>query len=303
MIDPGRTDSIHLEQAVLFADLGESTRLYERLGDERAHEVATECLGRLEEVVARYGGQIVKHIGDEVMCTFRDADAAVEAACDMQRSVTGPALEPDLTIHVGLHWGPVLADRGDVFGDAVNLAARMVSLARPGQILTTGSTVEALSAESRERTRWVDRRAVKGKRDEIDVYEVVWMQAGITTLISIPKASQSPTLRVTAPFAEIDGNDDKTTITIGRVGANDVVLAGNQVSRWHARIERRGTKWVLCDRSTNGTLIEPDDGERVLVHQEELLLPRAGRLGVGNAELAEGESLPVRFELIDGSNP
>jgi adenylate cyclase len=95
------------------------------------------------------------------------------------------------------------------------------------------------------------------------------------------------------------GSDDKATITIGRIAANDVVIPGTQVSRWHARIERRGGKWVLCDRSTNGTLLEPDEGQRVLVHREELLLPRSGRLGVGAAELAEGDLLPVRFEWID----
>lgn len=297
MNDRGRTDKIYLEQAVLFADLGESTRLYERLGDARAHEVAAGCLRELEEVVKQFGGHIVKHIGDEVMCTFPQPDAAVEAACEMQGSVAGPAAQQDLTIHVGLHWGRVLPDRGDVFGDAVNLAARMVSLARPGQILTTRATVDALSAEIRGKTRWVDRRTVKGKRDEIDVYEVVWQEVGLTAVISVATRSRGPALRVTTPDAELRGGDRKQSITIGRAEANDVVIEGSQVSRWHARIEQRGEKWVLCDLSTNGTLIEPDGGERVLVHREELLLPRTGRLGVGPAEFAE-EVLPVRFEVI-----
>lgn len=294
---PGEGAGRHVEQAILFADLGDSTRLYERLGDERAHELASDCLRRLDDVVQRFAGEIVKHIGDEVMCTFPDPHAALEAACEMQRSVTGPAAEPDLTIHVGLHWGPVLADAGDVFGDAVNLAARMVSLARPGQILTTGDTVQALSGEDRQRTRWVDRRQVKGKHEEIEVHEVIWQDAGMTTVVPILGRSGSPSLRVSSWNTEVLGDDNRRSITIGRADANDLVLEGERVSRQHARLDRRGGKWVLSDRSTNGTVVRPEGGDPVLVHREELLLPAAGSLGVG--PICD-EVLPVRFEVLPG---
>jgi class 3 adenylate cyclase len=295
--DSEHTERLLLEQAVLFADLGESTRLYEQLGDARAHDLATGCLQRLAEVVERFGGRIVKHIGDEVMCTFPEAEAAVEAARDMQRTVTGPARSQELTIHVGLHWGPVLPDRDDVFGDAVNVAARMVALARPGQILTTGAMVDALEPASRAGTRWVDRRSIKGKREELDIYEVIWQETGLTAVISVASSAPGPDLLVKTSDVELRGGDRLPAITIGRAQANDVVIEGTQVSRWHARLERRGDKWVLCDVSTNGTLLEPDGGERVLVHREELVLPRSGRLGAG-PEALSAAALPVRFEVV-----
>lgn len=292
-----RIDSIHRHQAVLFADLGESTRLYEQLGDQRAHELATACLRQLEAIVGEHTGTLVKHIGDEVMCTFPSPDLAVEAACAMQRSVAEPQGPQHLTLHVGLHWGPVLPDHGDVFGDAVNLAARMVGLARAGQILTTGATVDALLPETREQTRWIDHRAVKGKREPIEVFEVVWQEVGLTSVVTAAPTTLGPELVLRSESAEVRGDHRKSSITLGRAPANDIVLEGNEVSRFHARIEQRGEKWVLCDRSTNGTVVEPEREARVRVHREELLLPRAGRLGAYQEE-PDDAPLPVRFELI-----
>ena len=65
--------------AVLFADLGGSTRLYEKHGDLRAHEIAGQCLTRLEDVTEEFGGRVIKHIGDEIMCVFPEANDAVAA--------------------------------------------------------------------------------------------------------------------------------------------------------------------------------------------------------------------------------
>ena len=97
-------------------------------------------------VTLRHGGTLVTIIGDEVYCTFPTADAAMEAACGMQEAITGsPAVNGRrLAIHVGLHFGPVLIDAGkDPTGDAVNVANRMVTMAKAGQILMTGATVGA----------------------------------------------------------------------------------------------------------------------------------------------------------------
>ena len=133
--------------AVLFADITDSTKLYSSLGDNAARVVVNACLTIVGDVVARCRGRIVKTIGDEVMAVFPSADAAMQAACDMQSRVSAIPQQENapLAIRVGFHFGPAIEERGDYFGDAVNTAARMAGLAKSGQIITTANSVEALS--------------------------------------------------------------------------------------------------------------------------------------------------------------
>jgi hypothetical protein len=157
--------------AILFADISGSTRLYEVLGDVRARERTSRCLSILTEVIQRHGGTVIKTIGDEVMSTFPGADAAVQAACAMQESMAAEAVpgEIALDIRIGLHYGPALVELGDVFGDAVNVAARIVALTKARQILTTRQTVEMLSPVLRAGTRHTDRAPVIGRGQQNDI--------------------------------------------------------------------------------------------------------------------------------------
>ena len=134
--------------AVLFADITDSNKLYGTLGDDAARAVVDACLSLVGEVVARFNGRIIKTIGDEAMCAFRRADDAVAAAAEMQTMVE--ARRPgnvDLKMHIGLHFGSVLSEDGDVFGDTVNSAAYLCAVAVAGQILTTEVTERNLTAE------------------------------------------------------------------------------------------------------------------------------------------------------------
>jgi hypothetical protein len=128
-------DNTPVNLAVLFADVSGSTRLYEKLGDARALECIGLCLNIMREVTAEHRGRVVKAIGDELMCVFPIASAAAQAAADMQSRVSmqDPVDGQRLAIRVGLHFGPVLEQANDVFGDSVNVAARMTSLANAGR--------------------------------------------------------------------------------------------------------------------------------------------------------------------------
>ena len=285
--------------AVLFADLGGSTRLYEKYGDVRAHDIAGQCLARLETVTAEFGGRVVKHIGDEIMCVFAEANDAVAAALEMQARIKEPVEGEELTIHIGLHWGQALHDGGDVFGDAVNLAARIASLAHARQILTTDATVAKLGPTLRAATRLVDRRHVKGKQGDVDVYEVMWESSAESTQFHGVEArsSLSPVLRITMGGTQLDARDDRPAVTIGRSLDNDFVLNDQAASRHHAKLERRGDKWVLKDFSANGTMVAADNGPPVLVHNEQVLLPLVGGLGIGNPTPGRS-ALVIRFEHL-----
>ena len=162
---------------ILFADVSGSTKLYESQGDKKARELIAQVVRLMTEAMAKNNGTLIKTIGDEVMCRFPGPDETAQAALDMQESVARAAIGAggvSLAIHVGFHFGPVVLEERDIFGDAVNLAARMVNLAKRDQVLTTAATVELLSPKLRKGARQIDRAAVRGKKDPIDVYELVW---------------------------------------------------------------------------------------------------------------------------------
>mgnify|MGYP001331256821 CR=1 FL=1 len=174
--------------AILFADISGSTRLYELLGDSNARLRIADCLRTLGQVVVEHGGKVVKTIGDEVMCTFPDVEAAVIAACGMQEMFNDRQVDENddaaiaLSLRIGLHAGPTLVESTDVFGDAVNVAARMVAQAKVGQIITTRVVIDRLPPFLRGNTRLIDHAPVKGKKDTFELFEVMWQQDDVTRM-------------------------------------------------------------------------------------------------------------------------
>ena len=152
------------ELAVFFADISASTRLYDTLGDARARTVVDECIGVMRDIVRRYSGRVIKTIGDEIMCVLPDARSGLLAASEMQTRIAGlPAVSgAKRAIRIGFHAGPVIEEESDVFGDTVNLAARMAALAKASQIITTRAVVEQLPRALRETTRRIAALSIKG---------------------------------------------------------------------------------------------------------------------------------------------
>jgi class 3 adenylate cyclase len=116
-----------------FADLSGFTALTQALTPSQLSELLNEFAGAVADVVHADGGRVVKFIGDEVMWVSGSAERLAQAAVDL---VDHPkALEDGLQVRAGLAYGTVLAINGDYFGNAVNLAARLVAAAEPRQIL------------------------------------------------------------------------------------------------------------------------------------------------------------------------
>ncbi len=276
--------------AILFADIAKSTRLYETLGDETAQKVIGKILARMAEVVAQYRGRLVKTIGDEVMCTFPRAHDAVEAAKAMQESMDrmrfdGLADIPPPNIYVGLSFGPVISDGGDVFGDAVIMAARMVELAKPRQILTTEVTVSALPPEARAGAYYIDTTTIKGKSGEVRIHEIVWERTDKTVMVDGIMDSQTFRLRLEIRLGSkvLDVDQNRPLVTLGRQSHNDFVVDDSRVSRSHAKIEYRRGRFVLVDQSSNGTYVLPFGGKVSRLKREEAPLSGHGVIGLGHA--------------------
>src|SRR5919106_5238692 len=162
--------------AVLFADVCDSTTIYEAIGDRAALTLIARLVALLGEKTKASAGRVVKTLGDGIVCQFNNPDSAFHAACRMQEAAASisPGTEPKLAIKVGFTWGPVVTEDGDVFGDTVNVCARLVALAGPKQVLTTQETVDALSPPLRGRSRHLYPVRVRGRNEEVEVSEVLW---------------------------------------------------------------------------------------------------------------------------------
>lgn len=277
--------------AVLFADITESTSLYQKLGDGAARNIVNACLALVNGVLPRYDGRLVKTIGDEVMCVFPSADLAVLAASEMQSLVasTKPGNYP-VAVHVGLHYGSVLVEEGDVFGDTVNVAAYLTAVATAEQILTTEATERCLSAALKSCVRPIFHAMLKGSDQESTVYQVLWRTDNLDlTDVNLHSNKTIPgdtgSLLVTLEEERVRVDQWRTSIVIGRSQDCDLVVAERFASRQHLSIKLVRTHFYLFDHSINGTFVSLESGEEVHVLRRELLLDGSGQIGVGRSRV------------------
>ncbi len=287
--------------AVMFADVSGSTMFYDTLGDAQAKKMVDECIVLMRSIVGRYGGRVIKTIGDEVMCVLPDADSACIAATDMQHKISAlPAVSNiQRSIRVGFHVGPVIEENNDVFGDTVNLAARMSKLAKSMQIITTRTTVDRLSPLLRGPSRRIAALSVKGKGDDIEVWEVVWQASDEQTLMTL---SIMPTFKLAKLRLQYAGQtyfleEINTSIVLGRDVASDIVVIDRMASRQHASIECRRDKFFLIDQSTNGTFVAVDGEPEIILRREEVMLRGSGSIGFGHSIDRAGDEV-VEFSIL-----
>lgn len=283
--------------AVLFADIAGSTKLYDTLGDKQAKKMVDECIAVMRSIAEQYGGRVIKTIGDEVMCVLPDPDSGCLAATDMQLKIMAlPAVSSvKRAIRAGFHAGPVIEENGDVFGDTVNLAARMAGLAKATQIITTRATVEQLSPLLRSSSRRIAALAVKGKGDDVEVCEIIW-QAGEELTMATPSILtplKQIQLHLEFGTTELVLEQSNTGIILGRDVSCQIAVADRMASRQHARIERRRDKFFLIDQSTNGTFVAFADEPEITLRREEVMLRGQGRIAFGRSVSVSSEDTVV----------
>ena len=288
------------ERAILFADVSDSTAIYELLGDKPAAKAIDACLAVAGQIVVRWQGTVVKTIGDEIMAAFPTAAAACEAAKAMQAEVGAMPTNGGVkfAIKVGFHFGHVLEDRDDFWGDGVNTAARLAGLARRGQILTSGASVAKFTPQLRAGTRDLDAHNVKGKQDAVHVFEVVWEEdLDSTQFVTRAHAPEMQArLVLSHPGAKLEFPPGLGVLWLGRDAECELVVMERTASRRHARIERRDTQFFLVDDSTNGTYVSIESDREVWLRREQVLLRGCGRISLGQP--AKGAVDVVAFECV-----
>lgn len=277
------------EVAVLFVDVSGSTKLYDTAGDAVAVAAIDTCIALFKDKTEEHQGRVIKTIGDEVMAVFPSAGDATEAAIEMQFGVDAlpPVAGTKLGIRIGFHAGPVVDRDGDVFGDTVNLAARLTGLATKGQIITSRESVDRLPPMLKSSCRQLYSIPVKGKANEVMLCEVFWQQseeattmAALRTVVSLPKETR---LWLRYRGTEIVLTGERNVVSLGRDAGADLVIQDKMASRLHCNIERRRNKFALVDHSANGTFLKVGEEREIMLRREEIVLRERGVIAFGQS--------------------
>jgi class 3 adenylate cyclase len=293
-----------LEVAIVFADVVGSTQLYDKFGDTKASETVALCLDVMKDATHQFDGTVIKTIGDEVMATFSTVEDAMSAAVAMQSRISADSKRDDhipVSIRIGCHFGPVVQEQNDIFGAAVHTANRMTSQAKARQIVISGGTAERMNPELRKQTRQIDVATVRGRLDEVALYEFLWNPEDATSML--PTIEWESTVKKAARLIlefrdqNVEVNDQRKSVILGRAEDNDLVIKGNLISRIHAKVEMRRCKFVLVDQSTNGTFVQNIQGEETFIRRDSAEIRGEGTIGLGRVE-SPGASLAIHFKIL-----
>ncbi len=181
----------------MFTDIAGYTRLTQE-DEAGALRLLKEQERIVRPILELHHGRKVKTIGDGLLVEFRSALEAVECGVDLQAHFAarnareGP---PELRLRIGIHLGDVRREGPDIVGDAVNVASRMEALADPGDICISSQVFEQVSNKVSYRLEKLGPRKLKGVRDPVDVYRVMWIGPPPTppeTVGVIPKLAVLP---------------------------------------------------------------------------------------------------------------
>jgi class 3 adenylate cyclase len=160
---------------VMFTDIKGSTAYFEHFGDIAGLAMVRECNNLLRHVVESHGGRVIQVIGDSVMAGFDNCDESIRAAIEMQHRLRKANArrkkEEEMLVRIGLHHGTGIVTSNDVFGDVVNVASRVESIAGPGQILISDSLQRQISVSGFD-VVFFGRFQLKGKSEDRDLFEV-----------------------------------------------------------------------------------------------------------------------------------
>ncbi len=303
-----------VERTVLFADLRGSTAMYETLGNSDATAVVTQSVALLAQIVSLHEGRVIKTLGDGLMAMFVSATKAVSAADEMHESLERIGAPGDgglnprarlvpLRLQVALARGEVIEMSGDVFGDAVNVAARLIDHAGDNETLVTSHLMEALIEVEQARFRSLDRMQLRGRVEPVHVYLLESIRRfGDTAATAFgdiaPAAPEPEGIRL----IWLDQNriyaGTSLPVILGRSPQATYIIDDTRVSRSHARIVWHSGTFQLTDLSYNGTYVRFDhDPEVISLRRGSCTLHGSGLIGLGGSP-ADPASASVRFEIM-----
>ncbi len=165
--------------SLMFIDIPNASSVADTEGQTVAREMVEHCISIISVVRKQHGGNLIRTVGSSLLCSFPHADQAIEAACAMQdaiantstKSLTAP------TLRIGLHAGNAILQHGSYTGEVVTTAARMVTLAKTGQIVASGDIHKKSSPKSAQKLSPLENASSMESRLNVTLFEVNWHDA------------------------------------------------------------------------------------------------------------------------------
>ena len=298
------------DRTVLFADLRGSTSLFETLGNAEATSVVTHCINAMARPVADCGGHVVKTLGDGLMAVFTESTPAVQASIVMHEVLEAIVLKGSergassglraLRLQIGMARGEVVEMGGDCFGDAVNVAARLIDHAGDNETLVTGDVLRGVPLELQSRFRSLDRLALRGRAEPVQVHVLAKRRGGdaaVTQFGDVSISGEPEGLRLTWNLLSRVFDSRQLPVVLGRSPQVNFCVDDSRVSRSHARVDWYSGSFQLTDLSYNGTYVRFNDGEIVSLRRGSCTLHGSGTVGLGASPVDPGAAC-VRFEVV-----
>jgi class 3 adenylate cyclase len=262
-------DKFRREITVMFTDIRGSTAYFEKYGDVAGVMMVHQCTDIIRHQVEKHNGTFVKTIGDAVMATFEDCKDAVEAAIGAHlalrhRNVNRPE-QDRITIRIGLNYGSGIVKSNDVFGDVVNVASRVESVAQPEQIVISQSVNLKVAHLNLFQISYLGRFSLKGKEGPSDLFEVSWDEtraarpvAAHTVVSGRPAGLALPRFKLQHVVA---GATDKewelkgAQTTLGQASGDITFQKDIRMAPLHARFSADAGQVCVEDLSNHGIFV------------------------------------------------
>lgn len=302
-----------LQRTVLFADLRGSTGLFETLGNAEAAAVVTQSVALMGQVVVGCGGTVVKTLGDGLMAVFEEPQQGVDAADEMHQSLDRIVAQrrsggrrPALKLQVAMAHGEVVEVNSDCFGDAVNVAARLLDSAGDNETLATQQVLDGLVGEDRGRFRSLSKLQLRGRQEPVQVHRLEALRFGETVATmfegAVPSAVTDSLRLRWLDVERVFGGPD-LPLVLGRSPQATLCIDDTRVSRSHARIEWHGGTFQIADLSYNGSFVRfAGSAEVVALRRGSCTLHGVGVISLG-ASPTDPTAPTVHFEVLSHFAP
>jgi class 3 adenylate cyclase len=303
------------ERTVLFADLRGSTSLFETLGNAEATSVVTHTITTLANTVPLHGGKVIKTLGDGLMAVFGDAGAGIDTADNMHHALESIVQRGSqrgasaglraLRLQIALARGEVVEMGGDCYGDAVNVAARLLDHAGDNETLITTEVLANLPSDHRSRFRNLDRLHLRGRAEPVQVHVIDGQRANdspTTMYGDFGPASDPQGIRLTWMSVQRVFSGATMPVVLGRSPQATYCIDDSRVSRSHARVDWHGGSFQLTDLSYNGTFVRFAGETKVItLRRTSCTLHGHGAIGLGTPPI-ETSAPSVTFEVLHFSD-
>jgi class 3 adenylate cyclase len=301
------------ERTVLFADLRGSTSLFERLGNAEATSVITHTVNSLGSAVRERGGQVIKTLGDGLMAVFELPDPGLQAALLMHDTLERLVAKGSahgasaglrgLRLQVALARGEIVEMGGDCFGDAVNVAARLLDHAGDNETLITEEVFSGLERDDQARFRSLDWMHLRGRAEPVHVHLLGGKRSASDAVVTafgtqLMPSAEPEGIRLAWQRTNRLVSSDRLPIVLGRSPQSAFCVDDSRVSRQHARLDWQGGVFSLTDLSINGTFVRfANEEEIVSLKRGTCTLHGSGAIGLGGAP-TNPKAAVVRFEIV-----